>query len=235
MASLVYVGDVSHAPYGERAAAEVLERCEKVTEHLIERGARLIVVACNTATAQAIELLRERWPHLRFVGVEPGVKPAVALSRTGRIAVMATPATAASARLRRLIDNHAAQAHVHVQPCPELAAAIERGALDGEALFEVLKPSCDGVRDAQVDTVVLGCTHYPFVAGAIRELLGADIMLVDTASAVAEHAASVWHHEIGADARPTTRVLSTGMPETMKRLLRQCPGLEGTEVERVML
>ena len=235
-AALVYAGDVAHAPYGERPAAQVLERCERLVEHLVGQGARMIVVACNTATVLAIDQLRERWPQLSFVGVEPGVKPAATRSRSGRIAVMVTPATAASARLRRLIEHHADGVHVHVQPCPGLADAIERGALQGPALLEVLQPCCDAIRAANVDTVVLGCTHYPFVADSIRSLLGAEVTLIDTATAIAERVASLWPHAPGAPGAPATvRAISTGATDTMQTLLSQCPDLEATEVTRLSL
>ena len=235
--SMVYVGDVSHAPYGERAAAEVVERCALIVQHLVDRGTCLIVVACNTATVLGIEALRQRWPNLTFVGVEPGAKPAAAGSRNRRIAVMATPATAASARLRHLIERYAThvQVQVHVEPCPGLAGAIERGVLQGPALLEILRPCCDGVRAANADTVVLGCTHYPFVAGPIQSLLGASITLIDTASDIAKRVTSLWHHAPEIDAPASVRAMSTGTSETMELLLLQCPGLETTEVERLAL
>lgn len=230
-ASLVYVGDVAYAPYGERDAAEVIERCQRLVSWLAGQGARIIVVACNTATVLGIEALRRHWPALRFVGVEPGVKPAAAATRTRRVAVMTTPATADSARLRYLIDAFAPGIHVHIQPCPGLAALIERGAPEGSALDAVLAPLCARVRAARVDTVVLGCTHYPFVAGAIRRLLGDTVTLIDTASAVAERVGVVSH-----DARiggGRLRVLSTGAVGPMTTLLAKCGALEPVPVEHL--
>ena len=126
-ASLVYIGDVAYASYGERAVSDVIERSHRVVEHLAGLGVRIVVVACNTATVLAIQSLRQRWPEMDFVGVEPGVKPAVAATRTRRIAIMATPATAAGVHLRHLVDEFASGVHVHIEPCPGLAAAIERG------------------------------------------------------------------------------------------------------------
>ena len=228
-ASMVYVGDGAFAPYGSRPAAQVQARCERIVGHLASQGARLIVVACNTATVQAIDSLRERWPALTFVGVEPGIKPGVAVSRSGRIAVMATAATLQSARLRQLVERHAAGASVLLQPCPGLADAIEAGVLDGPALMTVLTPYCDRITQARVDTVVLACTHYAFVADAIQRLLGPGVTLIDTAAAVAERAASVWT-DAGPQGAPALRAQSTGDTRTMRRLLRQCPGFESTEV-----
>ena len=233
-ASIVYVGDVAFAPYGPRPAAEVLARCERIVRHLAGLGARLIVVACNTATVQAIDTLRDQWPSLTFVGVEPGIKPGVATSRSGRIAVMATAATVQSARLRDLVERHAAGASVLLQPCPMLADAIEAGALDGPALLTTLTPYCDRIRAARVDTVVLACTHYAFVTEPIQRLLGSGVTLIDTAKAVADRVASLWA-DAATLATPTLRVQSTGSTRTMRRLLRQCPGFETAEVEPITL
>lgn len=231
-ASMIYVGDVAHAPYGDRSAEHVLERSLQVVEWLAAQGATLVVVACNTATVLAIEALRARWPKLVFVGVEPGVKPAAARSRTRRIAMMATAATAGSERLLHLIARHAEDAHVHVQACPGLADAIERGVLQGPALFDVLAPHCDPIRAANVDTVVLGCTHYPFIEASIRALLGSEVTVIDTAMAIAERGASLWEQSLPVfDGSPSVRVFSTGATGTMQLLLGQCPGLDHIEVE----
>lgn len=231
-ASMVYVGDVAHAPYGDRSAQEVVERSAQVVDWLVCQGATMIVVACNTATVLAIETLRARWPRLVFVGVEPGVKPAAARSRTRRIAVMATAATATSERLRHLIARYAQDAHVHIQPCPGLADAIERGELSGPALLDVLKPHCDAIRAANVDTVVLGCTHYAFVEASIRASLGTEVKLIDTATAIAERSASLWEQSRPAfDDSSAVRVVSTGATDTMQLLLARCAVLNHITVE----
>ena len=235
-ASMVYVGDVACAPYGDRAAHEVIRRSMQITEWLIEQGAQIIVIACNTATVIAIEALRARWPACTFIGVEPGVKPAANRSRTRRIAVMTTLATANSARLRHLIARHAADAHVHVQACPRLADTIERGVLDGPELLRVLQPHCDAIRAQGVDTVVLGCTHYAFVEPAIRRLLGDSMMVIDTASAIAERTASIRDRGPAMPGGATRlRIVTTGASEPMRRLLGQCEGLEGASLESLEL
>ncbi len=231
-APMIYVGDVANAPYGDRPAQRVVERSQEVAAWLIDQGAALIVIACNTATVLAIESLRSRWPSIVFVGVEPGVKPAAARSRTRRIGVMTTSATARSARLRHLIERYASDAHVHVQACTGLADVIERGVVGGAELRDALTPHCEALRTAAIDTVVLGCTHYPFVETTIRELLGPNIAVIDTATAVAERTASLWEELAPAcDEAAPARVISTGAIATMAQLLLQCPGLEETEVE----
>lgn len=236
-ASFIYLGDGAYAPYGQRTAAQVVARCESVVEHLIEHGARLIVVACNTATVLAIATLRARWPTLHFVGVEPGIKPAIAATRSRRIAVMATSATVASARVRQLIQHHGAGIFVHLQACPGLATAIENGVLDGPELHEILSSSCASVRVAEVDTVVLGCTHYPFVADPIRQLLDPGVTLIDTATAIAERVASLWEPIAGAGVgtrtAPSVRLQNTGATQTMRLLLQRCPGLSDHPIEQL--
>lgn len=191
-ASLQYLADSSYAPYGDKTNDEVIERSKRVTSHLLAQGARMIVVACNTATTCAIAALRAQWPAVPFVGVEPGIKPAVARTRNGRIGVLATRRTVASERLQRLIADHANGATVTLQACPGLVDAIESGTLDDAALRELLDGFCSPLRAAHVDTVVLGCTHYPFVASHIQALMGPDVQLIDTAEAVAQRVMSVW-------------------------------------------
>ena len=232
-APLTYVGDVAYAPYGERTPAEVIDRCQRIVRQLIERGADTIVVACNTATVLTIDSLRMHWPALRFVGVEPGVKPAAEATRIKRIAIMTTSATASSSRLQHLIRTFASGVHVHVEPCPGLATAIERGMLAGPHLHAVLDPLCARVRAAQVDTVVLGCTHYPFVADSIQALLGNHVEIIDTARAVAERVADVWDGAVAA--RVHLRVLSTGASAPMQALLEQCRTLELARVETLSI
>lgn len=195
---LVYVADSGHAPYGERDDAYVVERSERIAAFLQTQGARLIVIACNTATAAAAHRLRERHPDLPFVGVEPGVKPAVALSRSGHIGVLATTGTLRSEKFQRLLAPWRDRAHWHLQPCPGLAQALEAGDATDPHVRTLAEQYCRPLRDAGVDTVVLGCTHYPFAAAALREALGPHVVLVDTADAVARHARRLLEASFGA-------------------------------------
>ena len=197
-----YIADTACTPWGDRPADWVVARCAQLSAWLIEQpgdkqgeaGADLVLVACNTGTTQAIAALRARWPGLPFVGVEPGIKPAVAASRNRRVAVMATRGTLGSPRLRQLVNHHAGDAQVLRLPCPGLVEAIER-ADDGEAALLALSAQLDEIaatlRQAGVDTVVLGCTHYPLVADALQQRLGPAVQLVDTAEAVARRVASL--------------------------------------------
>jgi glutamate racemase len=188
-ARFLYVADSAYAPYGERDAEAVKARSMHITDYLFASGACGVVVACNTATAAAIDALRTQHPSLPIVGIEPGLKPAVAATRNGRIGVMATPATLASERFDQLHQAQAQGNFILKQPCPGLADLIEQGNLDAPSIIDAVQRFCEPLRHAEVDTVVLGCTHYPLVAHHIQAALGAHVQLIDTADAVARHAA----------------------------------------------
>ena len=193
-AAFRYVADSGHGPYGERSDAFVIERSLYLAHHLLAHGAGLLVVACNTATAAAVEALRSALPDMPIVGVEPGVKPALAITRNGRIGVMATRATLASERFAALVRAQcgASPVAVHLQACDGLAAAIERGDIDAPEVRALVKSHCRVLSLRGVDTVVLGCTHYPLVAPQIQAEFGESVRLVDTGTAVARQAARLW-------------------------------------------
>ena len=216
---LLYVADSGFAPYGERDEGYVIERSRVLTAHLLREGAQLIVVACNTATAAAVRALREEHADVQFVGVEPGIKPAIALSRSGRIGVMATRGTLASDKFRRLVSSHAQGAQLHLQACAGLAHAIEAGDANSAEVLALVDRYTAPLREADVDTVVLGCTHYPFVAQHIQKALGAEVRLVDTADAVARRAqqlATSLQAATDAVPRQTARLWTTGDLSTLQ-------------------
>lgn len=190
-AALHYVADSAHAPYGERDDAYVAARAERIAAHLVDHGAEIVVVACNTATAIAVAALRDRWPALPIIGIEPGLKPAVAATRNGRIGVMATRNTLASARFAELMARQPATRRFHLQACDGLAVAIESGRVDGPDVAALVAQHAAPLREAGVDTVVLGCTHYVFAEAAIQAAFGASVVLVDTAEAVARRTAEL--------------------------------------------
>ncbi len=186
----VYVADTAHAPYGERGDAYVASRTLAVTRHLIEaHHIKALVVACNTATAAAIHLLRADHPGLPLVGVEPALKPAVAISRTRHIAVLATRSTLASHKFGALRASLAGQACFSLVPCDGLAAAID--ASDTPGITALCARYCGaagifGTEADQIDTLVLGCTHYPFVADELRRHVGGAVRFIDTGMPVAQ-------------------------------------------------
>ena len=202
----VYLADNAHAPYGEKSDAYVRQRTHAIAEHLLRtHHIKALVVACNTATAAAIHELRARHPQLPLVGVEPALKPAVQLTRTGRVGVMATRGTVGSDKFARLLASLQGQAQFEVCACNGLALAIEHStqpSLQDQAETEVarllrtyteaLAPF--GTGEGQIDTLVLGCTHYVFVQDALQQLLGPQVQLVSTGPAVARQTQRLLEH-----------------------------------------
>lgn len=224
--SFVYVADSGHAPYGERDAAHVIERTLAITRYLIEtHHIKALVVACNTATAAVTHLLREQYPHLPIVGVEPALKPATQLSRTGRVGVMATRGTLQSAKFRALLEALQGQAEFILQPCDGLAAAIERhDAPEIEALCARYTRSIGqfGMKTGEIDTLVLGCTHYPFASAQLRALLGPEVQLLETGAPVARQTRRLLHDRglLRETSTPWLQFYSTGDPERLQTAVR---------------
>ncbi len=181
---VVYYADSAHCPYGVRAPEEILERCAAITDALVERGAKLVVVACNTATSVALQELRARF-GIPIIGLVPAVKPAVAATRSGRIGVLVTPRTACGETLAELIRRHANGTTVITVPAPGLADLVEAGFTAGPEVEGALCPLLKPLLASGVDTLVLGCTHYPFLRDAIRNLVGPDIVVIDSGEAIA--------------------------------------------------
>lgn len=181
---LLYAADTARVPYGSRSAEEIRERALVLAEFLVGRGAKALVVACNTATAVAVTALRERFP-LPVVAMEPAIKPAVASTRTGVVGVLATEGTLSSARFAALLEQYAGSVRVVTQPCPGLVAAVEAGETDGARIRGLLQEYLQPLETAGADTVILGCTHYPFLVPALRSMLGPEVVLVETGAAVA--------------------------------------------------
>jgi glutamate racemase len=199
---LLYAADSRFCPYGTRPPEEIRARALAMAQTLVERGVRLLIVACNTATAVALEELRTRFT-IPIIGLEPAVKPAVLLTRTGKIAVLATPRTAGSERLQRLIRRHAAAVEVTVIPAPGLVELVEVGEHDGEHVVACLRPLIEPLVARGVDTLVLGCTHYPFLRRAIAVAAEGKLTLVDSGEAIARRAWSLLS-ELGETAPPAS-------------------------------
>ncbi len=226
-AHLIYVADSAYAPYGERSQAEVVERTEKISTFLRSQGAQVLVIACNTATAAAVHHLRQAHPDWPIVGVEPGLKPAVQLTRNGRIGVMATTGTLRSEKFQRLMARHGNEVFVHLQACPGLAHAIEGGNLQSPDLQALIDRYGAALREQNVDTVVLGCTHYPFVRAQLQTALGAGVQIIDTAEPVArqtvrlvESLREAGRLESGKPLHAATDLWTTGNLDTLRSIAR---------------
>ncbi len=182
---LIYVADSKFAPYGNKTPEFIQERAVWIADLLISKGAKALVVACNTATAAAVDLLRQKY-HLPIIGMEPAVKPAAAASKTGVIGVLATSGTLKSAQFAALLEHYGQQVEVVTQACHGLVECVERGELDSTVTQDLLASYVQPLIAAGADTIVLGCTHYPFVRPLIENLIGDDVVLIDTGAAVAK-------------------------------------------------
>jgi glutamate racemase len=182
--NLLYVADSAHAPYGGKAPQEIQARSLALTEFLVGQDAKAIVVACNTATAAAIGLLRERFA-LPVIGMEPAVKPAVTATRSGVVGVLATTGTLKSAQFAALLESYGKNVRVVTQGCAGLVECVERGELDAPETRELLRHYIEPLLAEGADTLVLGCTHYPFLKQLIEELTAGEVALIDTGTAVA--------------------------------------------------
>ncbi|MDR0441534.1 MAG: glutamate racemase [Candidatus Accumulibacter sp.] len=222
-ADLVYFADTAHVPYGDKNDDAIRVRTLRIGRHLAEQGCRLIVVACNTATAAAVATLREDLPQIEVVGVEPGIKPAAAASKSGRIAVLATVSTARSERLARLIRQHADTVRVDILPCPGWATKVESLQLVDPEFAESARALLEPVLTAGADQIVLGCTHYTFLAPVLRSIAAGRAVLVDVAEAVARQcrrlAAATLDDGDGTIARGRLILSASAYPERLSQAL----------------
>ena len=222
---LLYVADTAYCPYGDRPDGEVRARALAVAGHLARVGAKLIVAACNTATGAALEDLRAA-VTVPVVGLEPAVKTAARVTLARRIGVLATTSTARSERLRSLVRAHADGIEVVVVACPGLADLVEEGHLDDGALDRRLEELTRPLREARVDAVVLGCTHYAFVAPALARVLGPGVELVNSAPAIARRAEHLLREGglLASVGSGSLRVLPTGRPERVGPVVERLLG-----------
>ena len=228
--NLIYIADSAHAPYGDKSHEFILQRSRLLTMQLLERQCKLIVVACNTATVNTIRSLRDQFA-VPFVGVEPGIKPAIQLSRSGMIGVLATQRTLDSESFDDLHDRFAGQAHFIVQPCPGLVEQVETMNLASEETLSLLASYIEPLLAAGVDTLVLGCTHYPFLIDAVRQVAGDEIRIVDTSRAVAEQVERLLRAEnlVAATATEGTELfICSGTSQSLTTVIN---GLWGTDLQ----
>lgn len=209
---LIYVADSGHAPYGDKSAEFVRTRSRRISQFLVDEGVKAVVVACNTATGLAVDDLRARFT-LPIVAIEPAVKPAAARSRAKRVGVLATAGTLGSARFSSLVETFARDVEVLSQPCPGLMEQVEGGDFSGPATRALIAAYVEPLLAAGADTLVLGCTHYSFLAPTIRDVAGAGVELLDPAPAVAaelRRRLEANHLQAPASRQGTARFITTG-------------------------
>ncbi|HZU87530.1 MAG TPA: glutamate racemase [Anaerolineaceae bacterium] len=227
---VIYLGDQAHVPYGPRRLEEVRGFSAAVTRFLLSQGARLIVVACNAASAAALHWLRAQFPEVPFVGMEPAVKPAAEQTHTGVVGVLATPATFQGALFASVVERFAQGVTVLQDTCPGLVAQIEAGNTGGEETRRILESALRPMLERGIDTVVLGCTHYPFVIPLIKEIAGPGVRVIDPAPAVARQAGRLlsahgWLAEGSTPAAPL--YYTTGDPRALETLVLRWMGETG--------
>jgi glutamate racemase len=232
--SVLYVGDTAHGPYGPKPIAEVRSCALRVLDQLVEQGVKMLVIACNSASAAMLRDARERYDVPLVEVIQPAVRRAVAATRSDAIGVIATRATVASQAYE---DAFAAAPRLVLttRACPRFVEFVERGVTSGPELLSVAHEYLDPVREAGVDTLVLGCTHYPLLTGVISYVMGNDVTLVSSAE---ETAKDVYRTLVAeglerdpALPAPTHRFLATGDPEPFRRLARRFLGPEVTAAE----
>ncbi len=227
---LIYIADQAHVPYGPRPKEEVRDFSLAIVRFLRRREAKLVVVACNTASAAALKALRTSYPDLPFVGMEPAVKPAAEETHSGVVGVLATPATFQGELYESTVERFAQGVRILQDTCPGLVNQIENGHIQGEETREILERALKPMLDQGVDKVVMGCTHYPFVIPLIEEILGPEVEVIDPAPAVARQVGRLLdRHRLRT--RPGhsggVQYMTSGDPGAFAMSLRHLLGLEG--------
>jgi glutamate racemase len=240
--SVIYFADQGHVPYGPRSMEQIQDFSEAITHFLLEKDAKIIVVACNTASAAALKYLREKFRDVQFVGMEPAVKPAAEYTQTGKVGVLATPATFQGALYASVVERFASGVELIQNTCSGLVQQIEHGNLDGRETRRILEDVLLPMLEKNIDTIVLGCTHYPFVIPLIQQIVGANVRVIDPAPAVAKQTGRLLE-VIGmknkrsspvdkSGPRGDVKFYTSGDPNALKSLLPLLLG-EAGEVEEV--
>jgi glutamate racemase len=222
---LLYVADSGHVPYGDKTPDYIRARSLALTQFLIGQGAAAVVIACNTATAAAATYLRERFA-VPIIGMEPAVKPAVNATRSGVVGVLATVGTLESARFAALLEQYAGDVEIVMQACPGLVEQVEAGELDSAKTRELVARYTQPLLARGADTLVLGCTHYPFLKPVIAATVGPNVRLIDTGEAVARQVVRRLPGEAvpALGAAPAERFWSTGDVGVARRIVAQLWG-----------
>jgi glutamate racemase len=228
--SIIYFGDQGHVPYGPRPLGQVRDFSEGIARFLLGKGAKIIVVACNAASAAALTYLRQTFSEVSFVGMEPAVKPAAEHTETGVVGVLATPATFQGALYASVVERFANGVNLLQDPCFGLVQQIEKGDLNGPVTCRILEDALHPMLEKNIDTVVLACTHYPFVIPLIQEIVGDKVRVIDPAPAVARQTkrlleAKGLKRETGNQGE--IQFFTSGDPAMVRSLLPRLLGEEG--------
>lgn len=223
--SIVYIGDHAYQPYGKRSKGEIRHRVKQLIRFFLEKKAKLIVVACNTATVAGIDTYRKWFPGVPIIGVVPVVKTAASITKTKHFAVISTPYTAASVYQKRLIQTFAHGCTVENLGVPDLASFIEAGKINGPET-KLLHRFLDPLTKKNIDVIALGCTHYPFIKDAIGAIMGDGVSIIDSGCAVARHTARILNaNRLRASGpKPYTIFYTTGQVKNVTRVAKKLTG-----------
>nr|MBN1229066.1 glutamate racemase [Anaerolineae bacterium] len=220
--NILYFADRAHVPYGPRPAEEIREFASSITRFFLERDAKVVVLACNAASAASLHFLRESFPDIPFVGMEPAVKPAAENTRKGIIGVITTAATYQGELFASVVDRFAADIDVKTQVCPEFVELVEAGQLDTPEVWAAVRMRLAPLLESGIDQLVLGCTHFPFLIPVIQKVAGGSVMIVDPSSAVARQVGRVMaDHRNAIDHTGTITYYTSGDPDSFARLAAQ--------------
>lgn len=237
MEDIIYYADSAFCPYGNKDPEVIRQRELAILNFLLSRGAKLIVVACNTASSTGLEELRKISP-VPIVGMEPAVKPAVAATRNGKIGVLATCVTISGDRFASLVNRYAENTRVITQPCPGLVERVEQGKIDEPETKNLLMTFLKPILDQGADTVVLGCTHYPYLRPLVEQLAGPDVAVIDTGLAVAKQVNRVLNENNLSNKGNrfgTEHFFTSGSQEEVKRVIRSLWTKDNISVENIPL
>jgi glutamate racemase len=218
----IYVADQAHLPYGPRPAQEVRGFVEAITRFLIAQGAELIVLACHTASAASLHDLREQFPHVPFVGMEPAVKPAAEHTRSGVVGVLTTRTTAQGLLYQSVLERFAREVRVITQVAPDLVRIAEENTSHTAESQQIIRGYLQPMLAEGADEIVLACTHFPFLADVIQEIAGPDVQLIDPAPAVARQAKRLWQSDT---VQGAYRYYTTGDPKRLQFMLNTLLGI----------
>jgi len=227
---ILYFADQAHVPYGRRQMDEIRSFSQQITSFLLSRSIDLLVVACNTASAAALIFLRQQFPDLPIVGMEPAVKPASESSQTRAVGVLATPATFQGELYQSLVHKYGEDLEIYQDTCSGLVEQIEAGNLNGKKTHDILEHALHPMIEKDVDTVVLGCTHYPFVIDEIKGIAGKKIEVIDPAPAIARRVKSLLDQQIGKQGNESSHnslsFITSGDPIVFKQQIKTLLGID---------
>lgn len=223
----IYIGDQAHVPYGTRQLEEVQGFTHEIVRFLLDQGSRLIVVACNTASVAALQSLRQAYPHIPFVGMEPAVKPAAEQTHSGTVGVLATAATFQTTMYASVVERFAQGVTILEDPCIGLVSQIEKGNLEGSETNRILEKALRPMLNQGVDTIVMGCTHYPFVIPLIQKIAGPGVRVIDPAPAIARQVKRMLEVDgmlEQGDSTAAVRFITTADAQQFSQLIHQLLG-----------